>query len=136
MAMVAAAVGNKGRLMRPRLADRVVAKDGRVTERIEPDLQASVMSPKAAGALAQMMSNVVEEGSGTAAALSGIKVAGKTGTAEVDNGASNQAWFIAFAPVEDPRMAIAVTVERTSGQGGTAAAPLAKQVLQVLLGEE
>jgi peptidoglycan glycosyltransferase len=136
MAMVAAAVGNKGRLMRPRFADRIVAKDGRVSERIEPDMQARVMSPKAAGELGQMMSRVVEEGSGTAGALSGIRVAGKTGTAEVDGGASNQAWFIAFAPVESSRMAIAVTVERTSGQGGTVAAPLAKQVLQTLLGEE
>ena len=81
-----------------------------------------------------MMGRVVEEGTGTAAALAGIRVAGKTGTAEVDNATANQAWFIAFAPVERPRMAIAVTVERTQGQGGTVAAPIAKQVLQELLG--
>ncbi len=92
------------------------------------------MSEESAGELAQMMSNVVQEGTGTAAALSGIDVAGKTGTAEVDNATSNQAWFIAFAPVENPRMAIAVTVERTSGQGGTVAAPIAKQVLEALIG--
>ena len=55
-------------------------------------------------------------------------MAGKTGTAEVDDGTSNQAWFIAFAPADDPKMAIAVTVERTPGQGGTVAAPIAKQV--------
>jgi penicillin-binding protein A len=114
----------------------VVAEDGRVTDRVEPDLQTRVMSPKAAGELGQMMSRVVEEGSGTAAALSGIKVAGKTGTAEVQGGASNQAWFIAFAPVDRPRMAIAVTVERTSGQGGTVAAPIAKRVLATLLGDQ
>jgi peptidoglycan glycosyltransferase len=60
-------------------------------------------------------------------------VAGKTGTAEVESGATNQAWFIAFAPVRDPKVAIAVTVERTSGQGGTVAAPIAKQVMEVLL---
>jgi peptidoglycan glycosyltransferase len=76
---------------------------------------------------------VVEEGTGTAAALEGIKVGGKTGTAEVAGGAANQAWFIAFAPLRRPKMAIAVTVERTQGQGGTVAAPLAKQVLQTLL---
>jgi peptidoglycan glycosyltransferase len=69
--------------------------------------------------------------SGAAAALSGIDVAGKTGTAEV--GGSNQAWFIAFAPVQSPRVAIAVTVERTSGQGGTIAAPIAKRVMETLL---
>jgi peptidoglycan glycosyltransferase len=136
MAMVASAVANGGRLMRPRLVDRIVRKDGRVKRRIEPDLQSQVMSKKAADELTQMMGRVVEEGTGTAAALSGIKVAGKTGTAEVANGTANQAWFIAFAPIDHPRMAIAVTVERTSGQGGTVAAPLAKQVLQVLLGEK
>jgi len=80
-----------------------------------------------------MMSRVVQEGTGTAAALQGIQVAGKTGTAEIANGV-NQAWFIAFAPVQSPRVAIAVTIERTSGEGGTVAAPIAKQVLQVLLG--
>ena len=102
--------------------------------RIEPDEQNRVMSGETADQMAAMMSRVVEEGTGTAAALSGISVAGKTGTAEVDNATSNQAWFIAFAPVEDPKMAIAVTVERTSGQGGTVAAPIAKRVLEVLLG--
>src|SRR4051794_5313990 len=136
MAMVASTVAAGGRLFKPRFVDRIVRKDGRVSRRIEPDLQSQVMSKKAADQLTQMMGRVVEEGTGTAAALSGIRVAGKTGTAEVANGTSNQAWFIAFAPIDHPRMAIAVTVERTSGQGGTVAAPMAKQVLQVLLGEK
>ena len=135
MAQVAAAVANGGRLMKPRLTDRVVRKDGRVKERIQPDLQAVVMKPETAAKLAAMMSRVVEEGTGTAGALEGIGVAGKTGTAEVGaNREFTQPWFIAFAPVEDPRMAIAVTVERTSGQGGTVAAPIAKSVLEALLG--
>jgi penicillin-binding protein A len=133
MAEVAAAIGNRGQLMKPRLTDRVVRKDGRVKERIEPDRQAQVMKPETAGTLAEMMKHVVEEGTGTAAALEGIDVAGKTGTAEVANRTANQAWFICFAPVEKPRMAIAVTIERTQGQGGTEAAPIAKQVLEVLL---
>ncbi len=134
MAMVVAAVGNDGVLMKPRLTDRVVDKDGRVTERIEPDEEERVIGEESATQLAGMMADVVNEGTGTAAALSGIQVAGKTGTAEVDNGASNQAWFVAFAPVDEPQMAIAVTVERTTGQGGTVAAPIAKRVLEVLLG--
>jgi peptidoglycan glycosyltransferase len=135
MAMVAAAVANDGKLIKPRLTDRIVRKDGRVKRRIETDLQTQVISKEVADQLAQMMSRVVEEGSGTAAALAGAPVAGKTGTAEVEGGTSNQAWFIAFAPVDEPRMAIAVTVERTQGQGGTVAAPIAKQVLEVLLGD-
>jgi peptidoglycan glycosyltransferase len=135
MAMVAAAVGNGGQLIKPRLTDRIVAKDGRVTKRIEPQRESRVMSGKAAGELGQMMANVVKEGTGTAAALEGIDVAGKTGTAEVENGQRNQVWFIAFAPVKSPRMAIAVTLESQphGSQGGTVAAPVAKQVLQELL---
>jgi penicillin-binding protein A len=135
MAQVAAAVANDGRLMKPRLTDRILRKDGRVKERIEPDLQAVVMKPETAEQLKGMMSRVVEEGTGTAAALSGITVAGKTGTAEVGaNREFTQPWFICFAPVENPRMAVAVTVERTTGQGGTVAAPIAKSVLEALLG--
>jgi peptidoglycan glycosyltransferase len=135
MAQVAAAVANGGRLMRPQLTDRIVRKDGRVAERIEPDLQSTVMKPETAKELTAMMSRVVEEGTGTAAALAGITVAGKTGTAEVGaNREFTQPWFIAFAPVENPQMAIAVTVERTTGEGGTVAAPIAKTVLEALLG--
>jgi peptidoglycan glycosyltransferase len=135
MAEVAAAVANGGRLMKPQLTDRIVRKDGRVKEKIQPDLQAVVMKPETAEQLTDMMSRVVEEGTGTAAALAGITVAGKTGTAEV--GAAReftQPWFICFAPVENPRLAVAVTVERTSGQGGTVAAPIAKSVLEAFLG--
>ena len=134
MAMVAGAIGNQGTLMQPRLTERVVAQDGRLKENVKPAEQSQVMSREAAGQLAQMMGNVVEEGTGTAAALSGIRAGGKTGTAEVDNATANQAWFIGFAPLDGPRMAIAVTIERTQGQGGTEAAPIAKSVLETLLG--
>jgi penicillin-binding protein A len=135
MALVASAIANKGRLMKPQLTDRIVRKDGRVKQRIEPDLQAEVMKPETAEQLTAMMSRVVEEGTGTAAALAGVRVAGKTGTAEVGaNREFTQPWFICFAPVENPRIAIAVTVERTTGQGGTVAAPIAKSVLEALLG--
>jgi peptidoglycan glycosyltransferase len=135
MAEVAAAIGNRGRLMKPQLTDRIVRKDGRVKEKIQPDLQSVVMKPETADQLASMMARVVEEGTGTAAALSGIRVAGKTGTAEVGaNREFTQPWFICFAPVDNPRLAVAVTVERTTGQGGTVAAPIAKAVLEAVLG--
>ncbi|MEA2273278.1 MAG: penicillin-binding protein [Solirubrobacteraceae bacterium] len=133
MAMVAAAVANGGRLMEPRLVDRVTTPDGGLRSRNRPTERSVVMSEHAASELAGMMTHVVQEGTGTAGALQGIDVAGKTGTAEVVNGAANQAWFIAFAPVRDPKVAIAVTIERTTGQGGTVAAPIAKQVMEVLL---
>jgi peptidoglycan glycosyltransferase len=131
MAMVAAAIGNGGRLMRPQLVAKVVDTDGRTVRRLKPSEESKVMTPRTAAALAGMMSQVVKEGTGTAAALQGIDVAGKTGTAE--KGVANQAWFIAFAPVGAPRIAVAVTVEQTTGQGGTIAAPIAKRVMESLL---
>jgi penicillin-binding protein A len=131
MALVPAAIANGGSLMRPHLVREIRDRDGRLVRRVKPGEQNEVMKQSTAIELARMMSKVVEEGTGTAAALEGIDVAGKTGTAEV--GAANQAWFIAFAPVVRPRVAIAVTVERTTGQGGTVAAPIAKQVMQELL---
>jgi peptidoglycan glycosyltransferase len=93
------------------------------------------MSAASAAKLTAMMQRVVQEGTGTAAALSGIEVAGKTGTAEIDviNDIS-QPWFIAFAPASDPQVAIAVTIEKTvGGFGGTDAAPIAKAVMESLL---
>lgn len=136
MAMVAAAIANGGKLMRPHMTARIVDPDGRTTQTISPTVQSTVMKPSTASAVAQMMGQVVKEGTGTAAALSGINVAGKTGTAQVGPPGSNitQPWFIAFAPIEHPKVAIAVTIERSDGGfGGTVAAPVAKAVMESLL---
>jgi peptidoglycan glycosyltransferase len=133
MAMVASSVANGGKLMKPHIADRVVDQDGRTVRKIGPEEMSQVMSPDTATKVGAMMAQVVKEGTGTAAALEGIDVAGKTGTAEVGHGCPNQLWFIAFAPVQDPRVAIAVTVECGTGFGGTVAAPIAKAVMQELL---
>jgi penicillin-binding protein A len=134
MAMVAAAVANGGKLMKPHIGDRIVDRDGRTVNRIEPQEMSQVMSSDTASKVGAMMAQVVKEGTGTAAALEGIDVAGKTGTAEVDRRCGpNQLWFIAFAPVQDPRVAIAATVECGTGFGGTVAAPIAKAVMQELL---
>jgi peptidoglycan glycosyltransferase len=138
MAMVASAVANNGKLMVPHLTSRVVDQDGRTVQTIKPSTYAQVMKPSTAQAVGQMMTHVVQEGTGTAAALTGITVAGKTGTASVGVAGANvtQPWFIAFAPVQNPQVAIAVTVERTQGGfGGTVAAPIAKAVMQTLLAE-
>jgi peptidoglycan glycosyltransferase len=135
MALVAATVANKGRLMQPHLGDKVIAPDGRVREEIRPREQSTVMSEQSASDLAGMMTNVVKSGTGTGGALSGIEVAGKTGTADNPKG-GNYAWFIAFAPVKDPKVAIAVVVEQTnqSQTGGEVAAPIAARVMRKLLG--
>jgi penicillin-binding protein A len=134
MAMVAAAVANHGTLMRPHIASRIVDPDGRTVRRVKPEVYSQAMSRKTASEVGAMMTQVVREGTGTAAALQGIDVAGKTGTAEVDRACGpNQLWFIAFAPVRNPRVAIAATVECGTGFGGTVAAPIAKAVMQELL---
>jgi peptidoglycan glycosyltransferase len=132
MAMVAAAVANQGVLVRPHLTSKVIDPDGRVSDDVGTSVYHRVMKAQTAQQVGQMMSNVVKEGTGTAAALSGFEVAGKTGTAEFGPGV-NQVWFIAFAPIDHPRIAIAATVERSSGQGGTVAAPIAKSVMEALL---
>jgi len=135
MAEVAATIANGGVRVKPRLTSKVVDPDGRTSVRINPQDVTRVMKKSTAAELAAMMSKVVQEGTGTSAALEGIDVAGKTGTAEIDV-ANNitQPWFIAFAPVKNPKIAIAVTVERSQGGfGGTVAAPIAKAVMEQLL---
>lgn len=134
MAEVAAAVANRGRLMVPHMTDRIVDPDGRTTERISPHLQSVVMKPSTAAAVTAMMEAVVNEGTGTSAQIAGVRVAGKTGTAETQIGtAINNVWFIAFAPASAPKVAIAVTLKGVPGQGGAFAAPIAREVIERLL---
>jgi peptidoglycan glycosyltransferase len=133
MAIVASAVANNGVLVRPHMGSKVVDPDGRVRENVSTQEESRVMRPSTARAVTGMMSQVVREGTGTAAALSGIEVAGKTGTAEVGQCSGNQTWFIAFAPVSDPKVAVAVTNECANGTGGEVAAPIAKQVMEALI---
>jgi len=92
------------------------------------------MSAKTAQELNLMMQQVVISGTGFKGALAGIKVAGKTGTAEITD-TTNQAWFIAFAPADAPRVAIAVTIENTHETGGYVAAPLAARVMKAALAQ-
>jgi peptidoglycan glycosyltransferase len=135
MAMIVSAVANDGELMEPRLWSKVIDTDGR-EEEMSPDRQSRVMSEDTANTLTDMMKDVVNEGTGGSAALGEIQVAGKTGTAEIDiENNVNQAWFVGFAPADDPKIAVAATVERTSGFGGTVAAPIAQQVMEVLLSD-
>jgi peptidoglycan glycosyltransferase len=135
MAEVAATVANGGVRMKPQLTSRVVDVDGRTVDSIDPQQAQRVMSPETAAQLTEMMANVVREGTGTAAALQGIEVAGKTGTAELNIAQRiDQPWFIGFAPRAAPKIAVAVTLENiVGGQGGVVAAPIAKRVMEELL---
>ncbi len=134
MAMVAATVANHGVLVRPYLVQRVVSPQGKTIVNAHPHVIAHVMKPQTASELNAMMQAVVTGGTGTAAQISGIPVAGKTGTAETGRGNIYTAWFIAFAPANDPKVAVAVVVEnQPGGFGGTVSAPIAKQVMEALL---
>ena len=137
MAEVAATIANEGVLMRPTLVEKVTDPDGRVTEELDPEEQSEVVSPETASAVADMMTSVVEEGSASALTLGGTSFAGKTGTAEINIEEDlAQPWFIAFAPVEDPQIAIAVTTDPCTGCfGGQVAGPIATAVMSELLAE-
>jgi penicillin-binding protein A len=134
MAEVAAAVANRGRLMVPHLTERIVDPEGETILRVKPQLQSVVMKPSTAAAVTSMMEAVVGEGTGTPAQIPGVRVAGKTGTAETQLGTTvNNVWFIAFAPVPDPRVAVAVTLAHVPGYGASFAAPVAREVIETLL---
>jgi penicillin-binding protein A len=134
MAMVAATVANHGVLMRPHVVQRVVAPGGKTIVRAKPHKLARVMSPQVASELNSMMQAVVTGGTGPKGAVPGIRVAGKTGTAETGRGNIYTAWFIAFAPADHPQVAIAVVVEdQPGGFGGEVAAPIASKVMEAIL---
>ncbi len=135
MAEVAAAVANHGTLMAPHLTQKVVDGEGRTVLTVSPRVQSVVMRSSTAAQVRTMMEAVVNEGTGTSAQIPGVQVAGKTGTAETQIGnAINNVWFIAFAPAQNPTVAVAATLKGVPGQGAAFAAPVAKAVIERLLG--
>lgn len=139
MAQVTAAIANGGSLMKPQIWSRVVDPDGRVTKRLDPSRYSQPIDEETAAALTAAMEGVVSAGTGTNAAIGGVAVAGKTGTAETPfnetcgGGDLNQAWFIGFAPADEPEIAIAATVECTTQFGGDIAAPIFREVAETIL---
>jgi len=139
MAQVAATVANNGQGMRPYLVDEVRAPDLSVLEKTDPEeMPERAMSAQSASELTQMMEEVVDRGTGTTAQLPGTKVAGKTGTAQSAADRPPYAWFVSFAPADDPKVAVAVLVEdagveRDTISGSGLAAPIAKGVMQAVL---
>jgi peptidoglycan glycosyltransferase len=138
MAMVSAAIANGGVLMEPYLVQTVRSPDLDVVETASPEVLGTSVSETTAAALRDMMVQVVATGTGTAAQIRGVSVAGKTGTAQTTDDAAPHAWFTSFAPAEDPRVAVAVVVENggSSGNeatGGRVAAPIARAVIEAVL---
>ena len=141
MASVAATIAAGGKRHEPYLVQRVLGPDLSTVSSHDADDPETVMSAQAAGQLTTMMESVVTRGTGTAARISGVRVAGKTGTAQTGTGNSGPtvAWFVAFAPAQDPTIAVAVAVEDadlprgSDAYGGKVAAPIAKRVIQAAL---
>jgi len=138
MAMVAAGVANKGVVMKPYLVQSVIGSDLSVIETAEPTELSQAVTPEVAAQLTDMMVAMVEKGTGTRAQIDGVKGAGKTGTAEHGAGRKAHAWFIAFAPAENPSIAVAVIVEDAAAAGsetggGAVAAPIARSMIEARL---
>jgi penicillin-binding protein A len=131
-AMIAAAVANDGSLMAPYLVDQVRAPDLSVIDETTPEELSRPVSTEIANQLTEMMQSVVERGSGRAARISGVEVAGKTGTAQTPD-APDHNWFVGFAPADDPTIAVAVFVKNGGGTGGDVSAPIAREVMAAYL---
>jgi peptidoglycan glycosyltransferase len=138
MAMVAAGVANDGLVMRPYLVQSVIGSDLSVIESADEQELSEAVTPEVADQLTRMMVEVVEDGSGRRAQIEGVDVAGKTGTAQHGEGRKAHAWFISFAPADDPEIAVAVIAEDggvagSEAGGGAVAAPIAKQIMEARL---
>ncbi|MDQ1295279.1 MAG: penicillin-binding protein [Actinomycetota bacterium] len=139
IAMVTAAIANGGVVMQPTLVNSVKEQDTSVISQTEPRQLGAAISADVASQLADMMEGVVTEGTGSNARIDGVRVGGKTGTAEKGLEQAPDVWFTGFAPLDDPQVAVAVVVEDggdqgKEGSGNGTAAPVARKVIEAVLG--
>lgn len=128
MAMVASGIANGGQIVKPILVKEIISKDGKVIKTNTSEILSHATDPIKANLIKDMMVEVVNSGTGTKAKIKNVKVAGKTGTAETSSGKSH-AWFIGFAPADNPKVAVAVVLEEDNSTGGTSAAPIARDIM-------
>jgi peptidoglycan glycosyltransferase len=131
MAQMVAVIANDGRLMRPYLVQEAHI-GSRALYAAQPQLLRQAITPQTAQLMRSVMQTSVEIGYAKPVALPGVAIGAKTGTAETPGGAPH-AWFVAIAPLDKPRFAIAVIVEH-GGEGSSSALPIARQVLAAALG--
>jgi len=132
MAMIAQAIGNGGKMMKPYVVDSVIDHNATIIKQTQPDEWKRPILPETARAMTEMMIKVVNEGTGHRAQTPKVQIAGKTGTAEV-SGRGPNAWFVGFAPADNPKVAVAVVVE-DSDVGGGISGPVARDTILAALG--
>jgi peptidoglycan glycosyltransferase len=138
MALVAAGIANGGVVMKPHVVKEIRDAKDDVVRQIDDEPWRTAISPQTAAAVTAMMEAVVQSGTGTSAQIPGVRVAGKTGTAQVEGSGAPHAWFVCFAPAENPTIAIAVLVEHggnsgSEATGGQVAAPIAAAIMRAYL---
>ncbi len=127
-AMITASIANGGVMMKPYVVDRIQNANGNVVKHYSPQMIAKTMKPEEAGFLGKMMRSVVTDGTGTKLKNMSKKVAGKTGSAD-NSGGSAHAWFVGYAPYDNPQIVVSVIVENV-GTGSEYAVPIAKKILE------
>lgn len=132
MALAASAIANEGRMVKPVLVKEVISPEGRTIKISSTETLSRVCTPMMAEQLTTMMIQAVEKGTGKNARIRNVKVAGKTGTAENETGKAH-AWFIGFAPADNPKVAVAVVLENSGSTGGKSAAPIAREMMNEAL---
>lgn len=140
MAMVSAGIANGGTVMKPYVVDEVQSPELDVLDKTQPTEFSQAISSSTARDLTTMMESVVQNGTGTAAQIPGVRVAGKTGTAQSTPSRPPYAWFTSFAPADDPKVAVAVLVQssntaRSEIAGGLLCAPIAKAVMEAVINQ-
>jgi len=140
MAMVVAGIANQGTVMRPYLVDEVQSPTFEVLRQTPPEELNEAVSASTADQLTDLMVYTVEEGTASPAAINGITVAGKTGTAQSgQDDVPPYAWFVSFAPAQDPEVAVAVMIQKIDGvdrgeiAGGQLGGPVAKAIMEAVI---
>ena len=132
MIMMVSGIANKGKIVQPILVKDILSSKGKVMKTNETTILSPAISTEIADTIKDMMVDVVKSGTGKGAALSSVKVAGKTGTAQV-SGKKDHSWFVGFAPADNPKVSIVVLLENSGTTGGQSAAPIARKIISKVL---
>lgn len=132
MALLAAGIANNGDIVKPTLIKEVILSNGRVRDNRDMEIISQGTDPITAEKIKEIMVKVVDEGTGKNAKIKNVKVAGKTGTAQNQTDKSH-AWFIGFAPADNPKVAVAIVLEEEGATGGSAAAPIGRDIMKYVI---